>query len=132
MKLRLSSLILLCALSTPTLARHTTAHHTPVESAPLFVTAPAKFYVGIFGGGGTSNNFNVSQYGTAYYAEGAGGPLAVNAFGVLHNQSASFFGMQLGYQTQEMLISPSSPVTLAPAIELEGFGMSNSSFNGTI
>lgn len=129
MKTRISSTILLCALVAPTFASHTPSH---VESAP--VLAPSKFYVGIFGGGGSSNKINVNQYATAYLLEASGGPLAVDAFGTLNSESSAFFGLQLGYQMQEILLSstPSARWTLSPAIELEGYGMNNSSFNAAV
>lgn len=124
MKLRASSSILLVALTAPAFAT------TSME--PTAVTAPGKFYAGIFGGGGSSNSFNSSQFGSVYYPEISGGPLAVNAFGTLGSQSSSFFGAQLGYQAKEILLSSSSQWTLGPAAELEGYSLNNSTFNGTL
>jgi opacity protein-like surface antigen len=121
MKLRIFSSIFLFALTTPVLASHTLTESTP-----------GKIYIGVFGGYGSSDNFNSSQLGTAFFSEAEGGPLSVNAFGQLKSQSASFFGAQLGYLAPEVLISPSSTWTLGPAIELEGYSMSSSSFNGTL
>lgn len=117
MKLRLSSSILLFALTIPAIAT---------------ATAPGKFYAGLFGGAGSSNDFNATQLGTAYFIEAAGGPLSVNAFGQLGSESSAFFGMQLGYQGQEILFTPSSQWTLAPAVELEGFTMNESTFNADL
>ena len=125
MKLRISTSIFLFALTTPAFASH-----TPIES--VTVTTPGKFYVGAFGGGGSSNNFNASQFGTAFFLELSGGPLAVNAFGRLKSGSASFFGAQLGYQAPGVALNPSLQWTLGPAVELEGYSMSNSSFNGAL
>jgi opacity protein-like surface antigen len=124
MKLRISSSIFLFALTTAAFAC------SPAESAR--VTTPGKFYVGLFGGGGSSNKFNASQYGTAFFPEASGGPLSVNAFGQLNSRSASFFGAQLGYQTQELLLNSSSQWSLGPAAELEGYSTSKSSFKGTL
>ncbi len=122
MKLHLkgiSSTLFLFALTTSALA-------SPAQSMG------GKLYAGVFGGGGSSNDFNGSQFGTAFYTEAAGGPVAVNAFGQINSHSASFFGAQLGYQAQEILLNPSSRWTLGPAGELEGYYMNSSSFNGEI
>lgn len=125
MKLRIFSSIFLFALTTLAFASY-----TPTEFAT--VISPGKFYLGAFGGGGSSNNFNASQFGTAFFSEAEGGPLSVNAFGQLNSQSASFFGAQLGYRAPEILLSSFSQWTLGPAAELEGYAMSKSSFNGTL
>jgi opacity protein-like surface antigen len=125
MKLRIPYSIFLFALTT-----HAFANHAPIESPTI--TAPGKFYIGAFGGGGSSNNFNATQLGTAFFTEAAGGPLSVNAFGQLDGQSTSFYGGQLGYQVQEIFLNPSSQWTLGPAVELEGYSMKNSTFDGTL
>lgn len=91
-----------------------------------------KVYVGIFGGGGSSNNFDIDQYGTAFYTEAEGGPLAVNAFGQADDHSLSFGGAQLGYQAQPIVLSPGSQWSLAPAVELEGYYTNKSSFTETL
>lgn len=124
MKLRTASSIFLFALTNLTFASH-----APIKSATA--TIPGKFYVGAFGGGGSSNNLDGSQFGTAFFSEAVGGSLSVNAFGQLSNQKRSFFGAQLGYQAQEIFLNSSSQWTLAPAAELEGSFMNKSSFNGT-
>lgn len=126
MKLRIASAAFLLAFSTISLASP-----PPKDSLPARMAAPGKFYVGIFGGGGSSGDFNATQYGTAYLLELQGGPLAVNAFGQLGSQSASYFGGQIGYQVQEIFMNTSS-WTLTPAVELEGLSMSNSTFSGTL
>lgn len=120
MKLKIASSIFLCVLIAPAFASYASKSTLP------------KFYIGAFGGGGSSNTFNVGQFGTAYYAEADGGPLAVNAFGQLGSESSSFFGLQLGYQAPAILLSSSSQWTLGPAVELEGYSMNNSTFQGTI
>lgn len=124
MKLRISSSIFLFALTTLAFA-----NHTPIKS--VTVTSPGEFYVGVFGGGSSSNNFGGSQYGTAFFTEASGGPLSVNAFGQLNNQKAAFFGAQLGYQLQDIFLSSSLQWALGFAAELEGYSMNKSSFNGT-
>lgn len=122
MKLRILSSVLLFALTIPAFANQT-------STAPLMVTTPGKFYLGAFGGGGSSNNFNATQYGTAYFLEAAGGPLAVNAFGQLNNQSVGFWGAQIGYKAKEIIITPCSQWTLVPAVELEGLSMGSNTFS---
>jgi opacity protein-like surface antigen len=124
MKSRIASSILLCTLTAPAFAGP--------SMVPSNITAPGKFYVGIFGGAGSSNNFNASQFGTAFFTEAAGGPLAVNAFGRLGSESTSFLGAQLGYQAPEIMINCSPQWTLGPAAELEGYAMRNSTFSGTL
>ncbi len=114
MNLRLTSSLFLLALTTSAFAN----------------PAPGKLYAGLFGGSGWSNHFDGSQFGTAFFVEAQGGPLAVNAFGQLDNKSTFFLGAQLGYQAQEICLHGSA-WTVAPAIELEGFAMSNRSFKGT-
>lgn len=125
MKRHLSSSIFLLALTATAFASHAQAQSTAV-------TAPGKVYVGVFGGSGSSNNFNGSQYGTAFYIESLGGPLAVNAFGKVHNKSAGFYGAQLGYQAQGIALMSTSQWTLGPAVELEGYSMSRKSFTGDL
>jgi opacity protein-like surface antigen len=118
MKLRIASAIFLFVLTIPAFASQ--------------MTTPGKFYVGAFGGRGSANNFNASQFGTAYFIEANGGPLAVNAFGQLHSQTSSFYGLQLGYQTQQILLKSSSQWTLGPAVELEGYSMNNGTSYGSL
>jgi opacity protein-like surface antigen len=118
MKLRLASSFFLFALS-------------PLAFAHAAVTAPGNCYVGVFGGYGTSNHFNASQFGTAFFAEVVGGPLAVNAFGELNKHNGSFWGAQLGYQAQEIFLN-SSQWAFQPAVELEGFSLSKRSFDGIL
>lgn len=116
MKLPISSSICLFSLTTLAFANYT----------------PGKLYLGVFGGGGSSNHFDGSQFATAFLTEAAGGPLAVNAFGQINDHNASFLGVQLGYQAQEICLSASSEWILAPAVELEGYWMHKSSFDGTL
>lgn len=125
MKIRLSSSAFLFAFTS-----FAFASHPPINTA--FITAPGKFYIGAFGGGGSSNDFNGSQYGTAFFTEAAGGLLAINAFGQLNNEDASFFGAQLGYQAQEIFLNSFSQWTVGPAAELEGYFMNKKSFNGDL
>lgn len=120
MKLRIYHSIILFALTAPAFA------------SPTPITTSGKFYIGAFGGGGSSSKVNASQFGTAFYTEANGGPLAVNAFGPLDSESTSFFGGQLGYQAQDIPLHPSSGLTLGPAVELEGYSVNTNSLKGTL
>ena len=92
-----------------------------------------KVYLGLFGGGGSlANDFDTEQYGTVLLPEDLGGALAVNAFGEVDNDSASFIGLQLGYQAQEIWLGAGSQLSLIPAVELEGYYMYKRSYNGTL
>lgn len=93
--------------------------------------APGNFYVSLFGGAGSSDDFNVDQYGTAFYFEAAGGPLAVNAFGQVNHKSTGFWGLQLGYQTQDICLN-FAQWALAPAVELEWFVTNRRTFDGDL
>lgn len=121
MKLSIYSSIFLFALATPAFASH---------NATEYVSG--KIYVGAFGGSGSSNNFNASQFGTAFFTEATGGPLSINAFGQLNSKSSPFFGVQLGHQMQDIFINSSSAWRLGPAAELEGLSMSKRSFDGNL
>jgi len=124
MKLRLSSSILF-ALIAPAFANHNSTELATINH-------PGKIYISIFGGDASPNNVNSSQYGTAFFPEFAGGPLAVNAFGQLQGQSAAFFGGQLGYQARDipLNLNSCSKWLLGPAAELEGYAMRKSTFSG--
>lgn len=88
-----------------------------------------KFYVGVFGGGGTSTKVHVSQYGTAFYTEAYGGPLAVDAFGKTNPRSVGLAGAHVGYQWAELFLNPlNSQWGITPAIELEGYYLGKSKF----
>src|SRR5688572_29176242 len=101
------------------------ADNAPVSS----VSTPKKFYIGVFGGEAWSNKFNVAQYGTAYYTEINGGPLAVNAFGSANDESSAYFGAQLGYRADEMPFGSSGQWSFTPGLELEGYSLNNTTFN---
>jgi opacity protein-like surface antigen len=117
----------LLALTSSIYANHK-AIATPLANHTPLVT-PGKVYLGIYGGGGSSRNFNVDQYGTVFFLEATGGPLAVNAFGHANNDSARFVGLQLGYQINDILLDPKSQWSLMPAAELEGFYIRKNSLN---
>lgn len=93
------------------------------DMGPVGCTSCGKPYASIFGGWGKSNKIDVSQYGTAFFFEDLGGPLAVNAFGKTNSRSVGFIGGQVGYQWARF-------GSLAPAIELEGFYLGKKNFTG--
>lgn len=99
-------------------------------------TTPGKFYVGLFGGGGSSNQFHVSQFGTAYYPEASGGPLAVDAFGHTNSRAGGFYGAQIGYQAPAILLYSGSSIwtqwAIAPAFEIEGYIFSKRTYTADI
>lgn len=82
-------------------------------------------YVGIFGGGGSRSGSTVSQFGTAYFVEAAGGPLAVDAKGRTNSGGVGFGGAHLGYEW-------SHGTSLQPALELEGFHMASNQQRATL
>lgn len=98
---------------------------------PAQVTATDKIYFGVFGGGGSSNHVSINQYGTAFFTEAVGGPLAVNAFGHTNSRSVGIVGGHIGYQWRDIFLNASSnQASLAPAVELEGYYVGKSSFRG--
>lgn len=98
---------------------------------PQMVAAPGKIYVGVFGGAGSSNKINMSQYGTAFFTESESGPLAVNAFGKTNSRTAGLVGGHVGYQWMDISSNLfNSQLSLAPAVELEGYYLGNSSYTG--
>lgn len=97
-------------------------------NTPLMHNTPGSIYVGAFGGGGSTNHFNVNQYGTAFYPDAVGGPVAVNAFGSLED-SSWLAGGHLGYQWAEVSLRPLNlALGLSPAFELEGYYLGKTSF----
>jgi opacity protein-like surface antigen len=87
-------------------------------AAPAFAeqATPARgVYAGIFGGGGSSTATDVSQFGTAFFPEAVGGPLAINATGRTDSNGVGFVGGQVGYELS------SYPSVVLPAFEIEGF-----------
>ncbi|MFC3909133.1 outer membrane protein [Legionella dresdenensis] len=91
--------------------------------------APGNIYAGVFGGGGASTKTDLSQYGTAFFPEAAGGPLAVDAFGRTNSRSMGMVGGQIGYQWTDIVTAFTS-WTLTPAFEAEGYYLGKSNFTG--
>ncbi len=117
----------ICLFALPTFAF---ANSTSIQSDMGIDSG--KFYVGVFGGGGSSKNFSGSQLGTAFFPEASGGPLAVNAFGKMHHKKTTFFGTQLGFQMREICLCSSSKWSIGPAVELEGYYMNRNTFKGDL
>lgn len=96
------------------------------EPAPL-----GSIYLGVFGGGGGVRVDNLNQYGTAFYTEAQGGPLAVNAFGSSVSDSTWLVGGHIGFQWPGQLFTHLIPSWgLVPAFELEGYYLGGVSFVG--
>ncbi|WP_298624089.1 hypothetical protein [uncultured Legionella sp.] len=91
------------------------------------VVAPGKIYVGVFGGGGGLSSADISQYGTAFFTEAAGGPLAVNSFGTSDSTTFGMVGGHIGYEWTNV-IGMHMPVT--PAVELEGYYIGGATLEG--
>lgn len=90
-------------------------------------SALEKAYVSVFGGGGSSTRTDIHQYGTAFYFENRGGPLAVNAFGKTDSRSVGFVGGQVGYQWSDLTLNAFNSA-LAPAVELEGYYITKTTY----
>jgi opacity protein-like surface antigen len=96
------------------------------------IDTPQRFYVGVLGGGGATSSFNTTQYGTAFYLEAQGGPLAVDAFGHSNNRSTWLLGLQAGYQAPAIILNTKSQWALVPAVELEAFYLGKTTFSGDL
>ncbi len=96
-------------------------------------------YIGGFGGGGTSDNDNISQSGVAYKRDEANeipgyfagdhynANLLVNVTGKSDPKAISLGGAQIGYELPEFQMgSPASGWGVRPAIELEGYYLGSS------
>ncbi len=87
----------------------------------------SRVYVGVFGGGGAVTNTDISQYGTAFFTEAEGGPLAVNSFGRADSNSMGVVGGHIGFAWPNH-ISTYLPIT--PAVELEGYYIGGTTIQG--
>jgi hypothetical protein len=84
-------------------------------------------YLGVFGGGGAITSTDISQYGTAFYTEAAGGPLAVNGFGTSSSSSTGMVGGHVGFAWPNTM-SLYWPIT--SAVELEGYYLGSMTITG--
>lgn len=108
-----SSALLGCLLSL-TATAFGEVNHKPANAMP------ARFYAGVFGGGGVMSSTDVGLFGTVYFPEVNGGPLAVNAFTNADSNGAGLIGAHIGMKSLTSL-HLLTPVT--PAIELESYYM---------
>ena len=131
MKLPMMKKALYLSIFSSILATSAFANHAGMMESNT-VGVPGKFYLGAFGGGGSSNKFDITQFGTAFYFEAAGGPLAVNAFGHTNSQSVWFGGAQAGYQAPAMMINANPLWRIAPAIEFEGYYLGKHTYTGDL
>jgi len=95
-------------------------------------------YIGGFGGGGTSDNDNISQSGAAYKRDEANAihgyladydynaNLLVNVTGNSDPKTVSIGGAQIGYELSEIQMGSNSGWGLRPAIEIEGYYLGSS------
>lgn len=113
---------LLCAFSSSQVFSGTMGTPLPCSSG--------KAYLSVFGGAGSSNDISLRQFGTAFFLESAGGPLAVNAFGSGNSGTVGLVGGQVGYQWPELLLNVNALSGITPAAELEGYYIGKSTFNG--
>jgi opacity protein-like surface antigen len=80
------------------------------------------YYVGIFGGGGSTSTTSVQQIGTAFYAP----PKPVDAQGMAPASATSMAGAHVGFEWDELTLgSNQSEWGLRPALEIEGFYLGN-------
>jgi opacity protein-like surface antigen len=87
-------------------------------------------YFGGFGGGGFATEAEVTQFGTVFITEAAGGPLAVNAKGRSDGGGVGFVGAQVGYEfTRGPAVLPSSVLS---AFEIEGFYLDTGTRKATL
>lgn len=89
------------------------------------VVNAGKVYVGVFGGGGALSSVDIRQYGTAFFTEAVGGPLAVNAFGSAKSSSVGMVGGHIGFAWNNI-----SVMQLMPAVELEGYYIGGAELKG--
>lgn len=82
------------------------------------VCSTGKIYLGVFGGAGSVTSTDINQFGTAFFTEAEGGPLAVNSFGRSKSNSMGMVGGHIGYAWSDNM-GVHLPVT--PAVELEGY-----------
>ncbi|HEX3386543.1 MAG TPA: hypothetical protein VHS53_15190 [Mucilaginibacter sp.] len=130
-QMKLSKITLYSSLAFSVLTSSAFAHQ-PVMKDTMPIVVPGKFYVGVFGGGGATDNINASQYGTAFFTAAAGGPLAVNGFGRVNSNSTWLAGAQVGYQVPAIPLCAEYQWSFAPAFELEGFYLGKSNFTGDL
>lgn len=113
-------------------AKETVAATPPAQAYAMYNKGPAALptsgrgaYVGVFGGGGSRGSTDVSQFGTAFFVEAVGGPMAVDATGRTSSGGVGFGGAHLGYEW-------SYGAYLRPALEIEGFYLAGNQPRATL
>jgi hypothetical protein len=113
-------------------AKETVVATPPAHAYAMYTKGPAVLpasnrsaYVGVFGGGGSRGSTGVSQFGTAFFAEAVGGPMAINATGQTGSGGVGFGGAHLGYEW-------SYGAYLRPALEIEGFYLASNQQRATL
>ena len=132
-----ASIALLCLNAQTAVASHHKYHHKATsfkdasfkDEGALVAQPMGQFYIGVFGGGGSTNNVSVAQTGTALYAPAAGGPLAVNATGN-GNASNGYAGFRVGYQWTGWSMDPSG-WRFSPGLEFENYYLFSSTLNAS-
>lgn len=95
------------------------------------IVEPGGVYIGAFGGAGASTKTDMHQYGTAFFTEAEGGPLAVNAFGRSNHRTVGLVGGHVGYEWSNSALNMFSlSWNFSPAVEMEGYYLGHSSFKG--
>ncbi|SEM89793.1 hypothetical protein SAMN05443254_104355 [Bradyrhizobium sp. OK095] len=112
--------------------KETVALTPPAQAYAMYNKGPAVVparsggaYVGVFGGGGSRGGTDVSQFGTAFFPEIVGGPMAVDAKGRTSSGSVGFGGAHLGYEW-------SYGAYVRPALEIEGFYLAGNQPRATL
>jgi hypothetical protein len=97
-----------------------------MRSSGPAVRSPARgMYVSAFGGGAFGGSSNVTQFGTVFFTEAQGGPLAVNAPGRTGNSTVAFGGAHVGYEW-------AYGAYLLPAVEFEGLYLARNRQRATL
>ena len=113
-------------------AKQTAAAASPAQAYAMYTKGPAVLpassggaYAGVFGGGGSRGSTAVSQFGTVFFPEVVGGPLAVDATGRTGSGGVGFGGAHLGYEW-------SYGAYVRPALEVEGFYLAGNQPRATL
>ncbi|MFJ1269700.1 outer membrane protein [Legionella lytica] len=93
------------------------------------VLTPGKIYVSAFGGAGAADKVSIKQFGTVFFPEAVGGPLAVDAFGRADSGTVGLVGGHVGYQWSAINLF-NSRIGISPATELEGYYLGKATFTG--
>lgn len=119
----------LTAVALFSISSYSTAYAGSMGDAPS--APPPAIYLGVFGGGGGLASVGAGQYGTAYFDDASGGPLAVNSRGKMNSTSVWTIGGQLGYRWPNRTLNHiDSAWTITPATELEGYYIGDLKLSG--